>query len=164
MKILDRFYRIALMFPILRRYSKYWYKKLGVSLGENSRVSNKISIVGSYNNLFLSDNSEINSGCFLLAKNKIKVGLNSTLAYNVSIITSSNPNGPYNKLSKIYPKVTAPVTIGSDVWVGACAVILPGVHIGNYSVIAAGAVVSKDVPSGVLVGGVPAKIIKYLKK
>lgn len=55
------------------------------------------------------------------------------------------------------------VTIGNDVWIGTRVVILPGVHIGNGSIIAAGAVVSKDVPKYAVVGGVPAKVIKYRK-
>jgi acetyltransferase-like isoleucine patch superfamily enzyme len=57
---------------------------------------------------------------------------------------------------------TTPVTIGDDIWIGANAVILPGVTIGNHSVIAAGAVVTKDVPPHTLVAGVPAKKIKEL--
>ena len=55
---------------------------------------------------------------------------------------------------------TTPVSIGDDVWIGANAVILPGVHVGNHCVVAAGAVVTKDVPAHSLVAGVPAKIIK----
>ena len=58
---------------------------------------------------------------------------------------------------------TSPVTLGDDIWVGANAVILPGVTIGNHSVVAAGAVVTKDVPAFTLVGGVPDKVIKSLK-
>lgn len=54
-----------------------------------------------------------------------------------------------------------PVVIGNDVWIGANVVILPGVHIGNGAVIAAGAVVSHDVEPYAIVGGVPAKLIKY---
>lgn len=54
-----------------------------------------------------------------------------------------------------------PVTIGNDVWVGARAVILDGVSVGNGAVIAAGAVVTKDVPPYAIVGGVPAKLIRY---
>ena len=52
------------------------------------------------------------------------------------------------------------MTIGPDVWVGARCVILPGVTIGEGAVIAAGSVVTKDVPAGAVVGGVPARIIK----
>lgn len=57
---------------------------------------------------------------------------------------------------------TTPVTLEDDIWVGANAVVLPGVRIGNHSVVAAGAVVTKDVPPHSLVAGVPAKIIKQI--
>ena len=55
------------------------------------------------------------------------------------------------------------VTIGNDVWIGMNTLILPGVHIGNGVIIGAGAVVTKDVPDYAVVGGVPAKVIKYRK-
>ena len=55
------------------------------------------------------------------------------------------------------------VTIGNDVWIGMRSIIMPGVKIGNGAVIGAGAVVTKDVPDYAIVGGVPAKIIKYRK-
>lgn len=57
----------------------------------------------------------------------------------------------------------APVTIGNDVWIGGNCTILPGVKIGNNVVVAAGAVVTKDVPDNCVVGGVPAKVIKEIK-
>ncbi|CAG9606591.1 Maltose O-acetyltransferase [Pseudoneobacillus rhizosphaerae] len=56
---------------------------------------------------------------------------------------------------------TKPVIIGNDVWIGGRVIILPGVSIGDGAIIAAGAVVSKDVPKYAIVGGVPAKIIDY---
>lgn len=55
----------------------------------------------------------------------------------------------------------APVTIGSDVWIGANAIILTGVSIGDGAVVAAGAVVTKSVPENAVVAGVPAKVIRY---
>ena len=55
---------------------------------------------------------------------------------------------------------TKPVFIGNDVWSGGRVTILPGVHIGNHSIIGAGSVVTKDVPDNVIVGGAPAKVIK----
>lgn len=57
----------------------------------------------------------------------------------------------------------ARVIIGDDVWIGMRSIIMPGVKIGNGAVIGAGAVVTKDVPDYAIVGGVPAKIIKYRK-
>jgi len=56
-----------------------------------------------------------------------------------------------------------PVFIGDDVWIGGRVTILPGVRIGDGAIIAAGAVISKDVPSYAIVGGVPAKVLKYRK-
>ena len=56
-----------------------------------------------------------------------------------------------------------PVNIGNDVWIGGNCTILPGVTIGNNVVIAAGAVVTKDVPDNSVVGGVPAKVIKQIE-
>ncbi len=126
-------------------------------------ISGYVRVVGNYSNIFMHRNSEINDGCFLLAKDKIVIGENSTLAYRVSILTGADPNGPNNTLSSIYKPLKAPVIIGDNVWIGANATILPGVTIGDFVVVAAGAVVTKDIPSGVLVAGVPARVIKYLK-
>ena len=125
-------------------------------------MENKVIIIGSFENLILHTNAEINSYCMLLSKDRIEIGENSTLAYGVTILTSANPNGPKNKLSELYPALKAPVIIGDNVWVGANATILPDVTIGNMSVVAAGAIVVKDVPSGVLVAGNPAVIKKKL--
>ena len=57
----------------------------------------------------------------------------------------------------------APIVLGKNVWIGAHATILPGVTIGDNAVVAAGAVVAKDVPQNVIVAGVPAKIIKQIQ-
>lgn len=56
-----------------------------------------------------------------------------------------------------------PITIGNDVWIGGNVTILPGVRIGNNVVIAAGAVVTKDIPDNCLAGGIPAKVLKPLQ-
>ena len=108
--------------------------------------------------LILKENAQINAACYLLSADTITIGQNSTLAYQVTILTSANPNYPYNKLSELYPPIHAPVTIGDNVWVGARSVILPGVTIGNNVVVAAGSVVTKNIPDNVLVAGVPAII------
>ena len=62
------------------------------------------------------------------------------------------------------PQREEPVVIGNDVWIGSRVTILPGVHIGNGVIIGAGAVVSKDIPDYAIVGGNPARILKYRNK
>ena len=146
------------------RYKQFVYRILGVrtkTIDDKYFIGNP-KLIGSYSKLLMHDNSEIERNCFILAKEKIEIGENSTLAYGVTILTGADPNGPRNKLSKLYPPIKAPVTIGNDCWIGANSVILPGVTIGNYSVVAAGSIVTKDVPSGVLVAGNPAIIKKKI--
>ena len=158
----NRVLRLFLIIPGLSRYKKLWYSRLGVIFAENARIYGDLKVIGEYSNITLKKNAEITNNCFLLAKDKITIGENSTLAYQTTILTSSNPNGPHNTLMKLYPKMNAPVTIGDNSWIGARALILPGVKIGNFCVVAAGSVVTKDVPDYSVVGGVPAKVIKML--
>lgn len=158
----NKIYKLFIILPLINRYKKYWYKKLGMILDENARIYGDLKVVGSYSNIVLNKNAEITTSCFLLAKDKIIIGENSTLAYQVTVLTSAYPNGPYNKLAKIYPRLEAPVVIGENSWIGARALILPGITIGNFCVVAAGAVVTKDVPDYTVVAGVPAKEVKKL--
>lgn len=104
-----------------------------------------------------------------------RIGLHNTIIGPVSIgnhvnlaqgitVTALNHNFNDSELQIDEQGVsTCPVTIEDDVWIGANAVILPGVSIGTHCVIAAGAVVTKDVPPHSLVAGVPAKIIKEIR-
>jgi maltose O-acetyltransferase len=62
---------------------------------------------------------------------------------------------------RLQPLKSAPVRIGNDVWIGARCIILPGVTIGDGAVLAAGAVVTRAVPANAIMGGVPAKVLKY---
>ena len=146
----------------LYKYRKKWNEWLGVQYIDGGGDMVGTRVVGDYHNIVLHRNAEINDGCYLLAKDKIEIGRNSTLGYRVTVLTSADPNGPQNALSTLYPPVKAPVIIGNDVWVGANSTILPGVTIGDFCVVAAGSVVTKDVPSGSLVAGVPATIKKKL--
>ena len=159
---MNKVLRLLLKLPLGIKLRTLVCKWLGTNCLSGGKIS-RHTLIGDHPNLYLHNNAEINVGCFLLAKEKIEIGENSTLAYGVMILTSANPNGPHNKLSKLYPKMSAPVIIGKDVWVGANATILPGVSIGEFSIIAAGSVVTKDVPSGVLVAGNPAIIKKKLR-
>lgn len=90
----------------------------------------------------------------------VHIGDNCMIGPNTLITTVGHPLSPKGRREKrAYGK---PVTIGSDVWIGGNCTILPGVTIGNNVVVAAGAVVTKDVPDDCVVAGVPAKIIKRL--
>jgi len=85
---------------------------------------------------------------------KISIGQDVAISHNV-IIRDSDSHAISSGSTK-----PAPIIIGNHVWIGMNSIILKGVHIGNGAVIAAGAVVTQDVPDNCLVGGVPAKIIR----
>jgi acetyltransferase-like isoleucine patch superfamily enzyme len=89
----------------------------------------------------------------------IDIADNVMIAHKVNLVTSGHPVEPDKRRSYI---TSAPITIEENVWIGVAATILPGVTVGADSVVAAGSVVSRDVPPATLVGGVPATVIKKL--
>lgn len=91
----------------------------------------------------------------------VHIGDYCMIGPNTLITTVGHPLSPKGRRKKL--GIAKPIYIGSDVWIGGSCVILPGVKIGNNVIIAAGAVVSKDVPDNCVVGGIPAKIIKHLE-
>lgn len=151
---------------IFRLFTWFQHQKLkaeGYRFGSNVIISKKgVRKIGG-GKIRCADNVNINAEVMFEAYKDITIGKNSTLAYKVLISTSANPNSPYNELANIYPPIHEEVNIGDNCWIGAGAIILPGVTIGNGSVVAAGALVNKDVPDNVMVAGVPAVVKKYLK-
>ncbi|XTZ40582.1 maltose O-acetyltransferase [Salmonella enterica] len=111
-------------------------------------------------NIFLGKEFYANFDCVLLDVCPIHIGDNCMLAPGVHIYTATHPLDAIERNSGIeYGK---PVTIGNNVWIGGRAVINPGITIGDNAVIASGAVVVKNVPDNVVVGGNPARVIKTL--
>ena len=101
----------------------------------------------------------INSCCHFQDNGGIEIGDGTMFGFNVSIATLNHDLSP-EKRCDATPK---PVKIGKKVWIGANCTILPGVTIGDNSVIGAGSVVTKDIPKNVIAAGNPAKVIKPIK-
>ncbi|KZP15604.1 trimeric LpxA-like protein, partial [Athelia psychrophila] len=78
----------------------------------------------------------------------IKIGDRTLITYNVSIITATHPNSPESRQGSRGKEYAKPIVIGDDCWIGANAVILPGIKVGNRITIGAGAVVTKDILDG----------------
>jgi len=106
----------------------------------------------------LGKNVFINHGCSFLDMGGIILEDDVLIGPKVNLVTENHPLDPAIRRGLI----CKPILIKHNAWIGAGATILPGVTIGENAVVAAGAVVSKDVPDNAVVGGIPAKIIKTI--
>ena len=109
-------------------------------------------------NIHIEKNVFINSGCRFQDQGGLYIGENSLIGHNVIIATLNHDMDPYHR-ADLHPK---PVHIGKRVWIGSGSIILPGITIGDNSIVGAGSVVTKDVPPDTIVAGNPAKFIKKL--
>ncbi|MBS4197915.1 sugar O-acetyltransferase [Lederbergia citri] len=135
-------------------------KELFGSTGENLHIEPTFRCDYGYN-IHVGENFFANFDCVFLDVCEIRIGDNCFIAPGVHIYTATHPLNANERISGAeYGK---PVHIGHNVWIGGRAVINPGVKIGNNVVIASGAVVTKDVPDNVVVGGNPARIIKQIE-
>ena len=107
----------------------------------------------------IGKNVFINHACSFLDMGGITLEDQVLLGPKVNLITENHPVDPANRRAHI----CKPIMIKRNAWIGAAATIVPGVTIGENAIVAAGAVVSKDVPANTVVGGVPAKIIKTIE-
>lgn len=131
------------------------------SLGRKSVVESYCCINNAVGDVTIGDHTRIGIHCTVIGP--VCIGNNVNLAQGITV-TALNHN--YENTTKRIDEqgiTTKPVVIGDDVWIGANAVILPGVTIGRHVVVAAGAVVTKDVPDFSLVAGIPAKVMKELR-
>ena len=110
-------------------------------------------------NITIGKDVFINACCHFQDHGGVTLGDGCQIGHNVVFATLNHGLAPEDRHTT-YP---APVILGRNVWVGSNSTILQGVTIGDNAVVAAGAVVTKDVPADAIVGGVPAKVIKYIR-
>ena len=111
-------------------------------------------------NITLGKRVFINSGCRFQDQGGITIGDDVLLGHNV-VLATLNHDPVVARRASMLP---APIVIGDKVWIGANATVLPGVTIGKGAIVAAGAVVHRDVPPFTVVGGVPARILRELSQ
>lgn len=109
-------------------------------------------------NISIGKNVFVNHACTFMDRGGITIEDNVLIGPKVNLITTNHPIDPAERRATI----SNPILIKKGAWIGVGATILPGVIVGENSIVAAGAVVSKDVPDNVIVGGIPAKIIKSI--
>ena len=134
------------------------YRKF--SLGKHSVVESFSCINNAVGDVVIGDYTRI--GIHNTIIGPVTIGSHVNLAQGITVTALNHNFENTNERIDLQGVTTKQVIINDDVWIGANAVILPGVTIGRHAVVAAGAVVTTDVPENTVVGGVPAKIIKRL--
>ncbi len=130
------------------------------SLGDYSVIESFACINNAVGDVMIGNHTRI--GLHNTIIGPVEIGSHVNLAQGITVTALNHNFDDTEKRIDEQGVSTNPVTIEDDVWIGANAVILPGVTIGNHCVVAAGAVVTKDVPPHSLVAGVPAKVIKQI--
>lgn len=129
------------------------------STGVNITTIGKLTITG-VNNLILKNNIHFNENTHFRAEGGLEIGNNAHLSRNLTIYTGNhNYKGDLLPYDSTY--IFKPVLIEDNVWIGMNVSILPGITIGEGAIIGMGAVVTKDVPKLAIVGGNPAKVLKF---
>ena len=137
---------------------KIFSELIGQEIDENFRVFTPF-YTDFGKNIHLGKNVFINADCKFQDQGGIYIGDDTLIGHNVVLATLNHEEDPENRENLI----AAPIKIGNKVWIGSNATILPGVTVGDGAIIAAGAVVTKDVDSMSIVAGVPAKFVRKIK-
>ena len=141
------------------RIKKHILARYGAQVGQNPIIYSSVWI-RPIRGLKMGDNVSIGRGVIITTAGGVTIGNNVLVGHGSKIISSNHVIPPGKKQIRFSGHADAPVVIEDDVWLAAQVVVLPGVRIGEGAVVAAGAVVTKDVPPFAIVGGVPAQVIK----
>lgn len=118
------------------------------------------TVVQGEGDIVIGNNVYVGHHCTFGSTSEISIGDNCIIANGVRFADDDHIFSRTDIPIREQGVTSSPIAIGNDVWIGSNAVILRGVHIGSHAIVAAGAVVKKDVPACAIVGGVPAKLIR----
>jgi maltose O-acetyltransferase len=146
------------------RLRVYVLRLAGFHIGHGCVMWSTPTITGDgdlYRKLRIGQGCWLNIGAFFDLGASITIGDRVAIGHQVMILTTSHEIGPRGQRAAALE--TKPVNIGEGAWLGARCTILPGVTIGAGAIVAAGAMVSRDVPPNAMVAGIPARVIKSLQ-
>ncbi|MBA3723800.1 MAG: acyltransferase [Candidatus Levybacteria bacterium] len=140
-------------------FRNFYYRNIAqIQLGKDSTISMHCKL-STFSRIIIKDNTAINQEVFLDGRGKLTIGNNVNIGRNVHFYTAQ-----HNANSPDFAYVEKAITIKDNVWIASDVIIIPGVTVGEGAVLAAGAVVTKDVTPYTIVGGNPAKFIKKRTK
>ena len=160
LKCLERLYDYNALRPSELRKRTNMLKEMFAEIGEGCYIDPPFHSNFGGKHVHFGKNIYANFNLTLVDDTHIYVGDNTMFGPNVTVATAGHPLFP--KLREKYYQYNAPVRIGRNCWIGAGAIILPGITIGDNVVIGAGSVVTKDIPSNVVAVGNPCKVMREI--
>lgn len=136
-----------------------------IMIANGVKIAKRVSAFGSREYpLIIGDHSYIGMNTILNGYSaQLTVGHHVSFAQNVNVMVDSGPNAS-EILQKIFPLEHGPVTIGNHCWIGASAIVMPNVILGDFCIVAANSFVNNSFPNYSIVGGTPARLIRRLRK
>ena len=132
-----------------------------VTIKDNVKIAKRCSIFGGPDNIL-----EIHKGSYVGMNTiingfaaKVIIGAHVSIAQNVNIMADSGPNAS-PAMQQLFPIEKAAITVGNHCWIGAAAIIMPGVQLGEFCIVAANSYVNSSFPAYSVIGGSPAKLIR----
>lgn len=147
------------LFYVKAPIRKWYFSKILGQVGRKTRINAHL-LISQPEKVTVGDNTFIGDNVRIYATEKVVIGRNVLIAAEVILITTNHRYAEMDRPINMQGFEDLPITIRDNVWIGYRAIILPGVTIGTGAVIAAGAVVTKDVPEYSVAGGIPAKVIR----
>ena len=134
-----------------------------VLINDNVRIAKRCSIFGGPGKILeIGENSYVGMNTIINGfVEKVIIGSNVSIAQSVSIICDSGPNAS-PQLQRLFPLEKGTIKIGNHCWIGAFSMIMPGVELGEFCIVAANSFVKKSFPAYSIIGGTPAKLIRKM--
>jgi acetyltransferase-like isoleucine patch superfamily enzyme len=147
--------------PPLQQAKRALLRSLGAGVGHNVTIYPDVWIMPISGKLQLGSGVDLARGVMITTQGGVAIGDRALIGYGTRIISSNHhiPARPARIAEAGHDD--APIAIGPDCWLGANVIVLPGVKVGEGSVVAAGAVVARDVPPFAVVAGVPARVLRF---
>lgn len=146
-------------YRLFNYFKQFFLRLMGATFGKGVVIYPGVWIMPG-RNLIVEDNVDLAKDVLITTSGGVFIGARTLIGYRTQILSSNHTIPPLGEHFPISGDVHLPVNIMNDVWIGANCIITPGITIGEGAVVAAGSVVTKDVLSNSIVGGVPAKLIK----
>lgn len=150
-------------FSVFLLLKKWFLIMMGAKIGKGVVIYSDVWIAPG-RNLIVGDEVDLAKGVLITTSGGVKIGDRTLIGYGTQILSANHRIPRVGERIPVSGDVFAPVTIGSDCWIGAGCIILPGVSIGDGAIVGAGSVVTKNVEENAIAAGVPAKLIRMREK